>query len=159
VLPDPVIDRQVTRQPSVPLLGVLERHGIGPFLAEGLNEPLGLAVGARRVRPGADVLELEDAASLGKDLGDVGRTVVAHHLTALDALAVEAGHGPAEKAYCRCVLLVSENLHVSEPCNVIQLHMGLIVADACGTVLLPVAGCRGCDATPCARQCSGGPSF
>lgn len=45
MLPDPVMDRQVTGQPGVPLLGVLERHRIGPFLAEGLDKPLGLAVG------------------------------------------------------------------------------------------------------------------
>ncbi len=56
--PQTVIDRQVSRQPGVSLLGVLERHGVGPFLAEGLNEPLGLAVGPWRVGPGADVLEL-----------------------------------------------------------------------------------------------------
>lgn len=64
--PDLVIDRQVTRQPGVPLLGVLERHRIGPFLAEGLDEPLGLAVGAWRVGLGSNVLEAECPASLGK---------------------------------------------------------------------------------------------
>jgi len=58
VPPDLVIDRQVTRQPSFPLLGVLERHRIGPFLAEGLDKPLGLAVGARRVGPGSNGLEV-----------------------------------------------------------------------------------------------------
>ena len=40
-----------------------------------------------------------DAAGLGKGLGDVGRSVVAHHLTALDALSVEPGHGAAQEAY------------------------------------------------------------
>jgi len=144
VLPDPVIDRQVTGQPGVPLLGVLERHRIGPFLAERLDEPLGLAVGARRVGPGADVLELEDAASLGKGLGDVGRAVIAHHLTALDALAVEPGHGPAEEADCRGLLLVSENLHIGEPRGVVDGHVDPVVTDACGTPLLTIAG----DAVP-----------
>jgi len=43
VPPDAVIDRQVSRQPGVSLLDVLERHRIKPFLAEGLDEPLGLA--------------------------------------------------------------------------------------------------------------------
>jgi len=66
VLPDPVIDRQITRQPGVSLLGVLERHRIGPFLTGGLDEPLGLAVGAWRVGPGADVLEAKRPAGLGK---------------------------------------------------------------------------------------------
>jgi len=86
--PDSLIDRYITRQPSVPLLGVLERHRIGPFLAEGLDKALGLAVGAWRVGPCADVLEVKCPASFGKTTLNVGRAVVAHQLTALDALAV-----------------------------------------------------------------------
>ena len=54
MLPQTVIDRQVSRQPGVSQLGVLERYGVGPFVAEGLNEPFGLAVGPWRVGPGAD---------------------------------------------------------------------------------------------------------
>ena len=97
MLPQTVIDRQVSRHPGVSLLGVLERHGVGPFLAKGLNEPFGFAVGPWRVGPGADVLELEleDAAGFGKGLGDVGRSVVAHHLTTLDAMTVEPGQCPS----------------------------------------------------------------
>jgi len=144
VLPDPVIDRQVTGQPGVLLLGILERHRIGPFLAEGLDEPLGLAVGARRVGPDADVLELEDAASLGKALGDVGRAVIAHHLTALDALAVEPGQGPAQEADRSGLLLISENLHIGEPRGDVDGHVDPVVTDACRTPLLTFAG----DAVP-----------
>ena len=66
MLPEPVIDREVSRQPVVAFLGVLEGHRIGPFLTEGLDEPLGLSVGAGRVRPGADVLEAKGFAGLGK---------------------------------------------------------------------------------------------
>jgi len=66
VPPDAVIDRQLSRQPGVLLVGVLERHRIIPYLAEGLEESLGLAVGARRVGPGADVLEAKGAAGFGK---------------------------------------------------------------------------------------------
>ena len=94
-LPQTVIDRQVSRQQGVSLLGILKRHGVGPFLAEGLNEPLGLAVGPWRVGLGADVLQLEGAAGFGKGLGDVGRSVVAHHLTTLDAKTVEPGQCPS----------------------------------------------------------------
>ncbi len=66
MFPEPAIDRQVTGQPTVAFLGVLERHPVGPFPAEGLNESLGFAVGAGRVGPGADVLEAQGLASLGK---------------------------------------------------------------------------------------------
>lgn len=86
------------------------------------------------------MLELEDAAGLGKGLGDVGRTVVAHHLTALDALAVEPGHGAAQEADRSGLLLISKNLHIGEPRGVVDGHVDPVVADACGTALLPVAG-------------------
>jgi len=79
VLPDLIIDRQVAGQPAVALLRVREGHGIGPFLTEGLDEPLGLPVGSGGVGPGADVPQPQGAAVFGKRVGDVGRTVVAHH--------------------------------------------------------------------------------
>ncbi len=66
MLPEPVIDRQVARQPTVLFLGVLERHPVGPFLTEGLDRALGFSVGTRRVRPGADLLEAQCLARLGK---------------------------------------------------------------------------------------------
>lgn len=52
MLPQTVIDRQVSRHPCVSLLGVLERHGVGPFAAERLNESLRFAVCSRGVEPG-----------------------------------------------------------------------------------------------------------
>lgn len=55
MLPKPIIDRQVAGQPAVALVGILEGHGVGPLAAEGLDEPLGLAVGSGCVRPRADV--------------------------------------------------------------------------------------------------------
>lgn len=55
MLTEAVIDRQVTGQPAVALLGVREGDGIGPFLAKGLDVSLGLAVRSGRVGPGADV--------------------------------------------------------------------------------------------------------
>ena len=94
MLPQTIIDPQVSRQPGVSLLGVLERHVVGPFLAEDLNEPLGLVVGTWRMRPGVNVLEFEDAAGFGKGLGDLGRSVVAHPLMTLDAMTVEPGQCP-----------------------------------------------------------------
>ncbi len=66
MFPEPVIDREVTRQPVVAFLGVLEGHPIGPFLTEGLDKALSLSLGAWRVGPGADVLEAQGLASLGE---------------------------------------------------------------------------------------------
>jgi len=140
VVPEPVIDRQVARQPPVAFLRVLEGHRVGPLPAEGLDKALGLAVGAGRVGPGADVLEAKGAAGFGKCFGDVGRAVVAHHLTALHALAVEPGHSPAQEADGRALLLVSEDLDVGQPCGVVDRYVDPVIAGARGASLLTIAG-------------------
>ncbi len=66
MLPEPVIDREVSRQPVVAFLGILKGPRIDPFLTEGLDRARGLSVGARRGSPGADVLEAKGFARLGK---------------------------------------------------------------------------------------------
>lgn len=68
MLPKTVINLQVSRQPRVSILGVLERHGVDPFLEMRLNEPFGLAIGPWRVGLGANVLQLEGTAGLAKAL-------------------------------------------------------------------------------------------
>ena len=148
MLPQTVIDRQVSRQPDVSLLGVLEGHGVGPFLAEGLNEPFGLVVGAWRVGPGANVLELEDAAGFGKGLEDVGRSVVAHHLTTLDAMTVEPGQCPTQEAERCALMLIRQHLDLGERNDFINSHVDPVVSDASRAALLPVA----CDAVTTLRK-------
>jgi len=101
VLPEPVIDRQIARQPPVAFLRVLEVHRVGPLPPECLDKALGLAVAAGRGWLCADLLEAKGAAGFGKCFGDVGRAVVAHHLTPFHALAVEPSHSPAQEADCR----------------------------------------------------------
>jgi hypothetical protein len=140
VLPEEVIDRQIAGQPPVALLGVRVGHSVSPLLAQGLNETLRFAVGAGRVRPGADVSEAQGAAGLGERLGDIGGAVVAHHPTALDALGVEPGDCSTEKADHRWLLLIHQHLHVGMPGGVVDGHVDLVVTDAIGATLLPVAG-------------------
>jgi hypothetical protein len=144
VLSEAVIDPQVARQPAVPLLGVREGHGISPFLAKGLDNPLGLAVGSGCLGPGADEPQPEDTARLGERLRDVRRPVVAHHPAALDPLAFDPSDGTAEKANYRWLLLVCQNLDVGQSRGVIDGDMDLVLANASGAALLPIAG----DAVP-----------
>lgn len=70
-------------------MGVMERRGVGPCLAEGVNETLGVALSRKRVCPGANVLELENTAGFGKGLAYVGQSVITHHLTTLKAMTVK----------------------------------------------------------------------
>jgi len=123
VLPQPVIDREVTRQPVVALLGVLKGHRIGPFLAKGLDEPFGLAVGTGCVRPGADVLEAKGFAGLAKAARQVSRTVVRHHLAALHAMAVEPGHSPAQEADRGGLLFVRQHFHVGQSGGIVDCNV------------------------------------
>ena len=57
----------------------------------GLNAPFGLADATCQVGAWSNALELEDAAGFCKGLGDIGRSVVAHHLTTLNATTAEPG--------------------------------------------------------------------
>jgi hypothetical protein len=62
--------------------GVLTRlrggvgSGVGPLAQAGLDEPLGLAVGAWRVGFGADVVPPEHPAGLAPAVAAIGRAVV-----------------------------------------------------------------------------------
>lgn len=140
MLPEAVIDPQVTRQPVVPLLRVLEGHGVSPFPAQGLDKSLGFAVGAGRVGPGSDMAQPESAASLGERLGDVSGSVVAHDHAALDPLAVEPGKRPGEEADLGWLLLVLQYLDVGQPRGVVNGDMDLVVADAAGAPFLAITG-------------------
>jgi hypothetical protein len=66
VFPEPVIDRQVARQPTIAFIRVLERHSVCPFPQQGLDELLSFAVGSRGLGPRTDVLEVQGFACLGK---------------------------------------------------------------------------------------------
>jgi hypothetical protein len=75
VFPEQVIDRQVAGQPTVSFLGVLERHPVGPFPVEGLNESLGFAVGSGPVGPGP--VTFRNGVTLGLPFRRPAQTVAA----------------------------------------------------------------------------------
>src|SRR2546426_1068902 len=52
--------------------------GIGPLAQAGLDKPLGLAVGARRIGPGAFVFKAGRRDRRTESLAAIGRTVVGH---------------------------------------------------------------------------------
>src|SRR5271168_1084558 len=83
---------------AVSFCGVLIEAGIGPFPDGGLDEALGLAVGARGVDAGADVFESEVTAGIAEPIGIEAGAVVGHHWAELDVVAGEVGGGLAEEA-------------------------------------------------------------
>jgi hypothetical protein len=84
--------------------------------------------------------EAQGAAGLGERLGDIGRAIDAHHPPALDALGVEPGNGPAEKADDRWLLLIRQHLDIGEANGVIHRHMYLVVTGAIEAPLLADVG-------------------
>jgi hypothetical protein len=71
-----VVEVSPRRQPRSAIRGVLMEAGACPFADGGLDEAVGLAVGARSVDAGANVFDLELAAGLGERVGVRAATVV-----------------------------------------------------------------------------------
>ena len=92
----------------------------------GLDHLISLAVGAMSTEPDADMIGIQGTEDFGKGLGVRGRTVVTHHLTALDALAAEPDHGQDQEADRCGLLLISEKLHIGEPLGVVDGHMNSV---------------------------------
>ena len=67
----------------------LERLRIGPFAKASLNEALGLAVGARGVRPGGFVFDAVFGQQIAEGKAFVGRAVIAHDTFGGDAMVCE----------------------------------------------------------------------
>src|SRR5436190_1079821 len=104
--------------------------GIGPLAQAGLNEPLGLAVGARRVRPGAFVSEPSGRQRRPESLAEIGRTVIGHDPFDGHPLPGKPAEGALEKADRAALALVRQDLAVSQPGRVIDAHMQRFPADA-----------------------------
>src|SRR5262245_65916710 len=93
---------------------------IGPLPQERLDEALGLAIGARRVRPSARVPESRALAGCRKDVGAVARAVVRHEPPDADAMAPKPGEGAPEKAHARDPVLIGQDLDVGQPGGIID---------------------------------------
>ena len=67
--------------------------------------------------------ELKDAADFAKGLKDVGRSVVAHQLTALETMTVEPGKCPAQEGNRSELLLFEQYIDVGKPSGGINGHV------------------------------------
>jgi hypothetical protein len=122
------IDCQITRQPALALLLDSERHCIGPFGLQGLDETLCFAFGLGPVGPGAFGFQAQHGAGLPLLLGAVSNAVIGEHPAAGTALAVEPGPCPHQKTHRRGFLLIRQHLDVGQPRGVIHCHMGFLIA-------------------------------
>ena len=120
-------------------LGSAVRQSVSPFAQQGLNEPLGLAVGLGCVGPGADVAQAQHPAGLTKAARDITRAVVGHHALDPNAETLEPAQRPDEEAVDRLALLVRQDLDEGEPGSVVNRHVDELPAS---TLALgaPIAG-------------------
>src|SRR4029077_17162914 len=124
VVGDPGVDS------SAPLGGGLVGAGVGPLAQAGLDEALGLAVGARRVGPGADMLEAGLGTGRPGVKGPVGRAVVGHDAFDGDAETGEPIERAAEESDGAFLLLVWQKLGVGQARGVVDADVQHLPADA-----------------------------
>ena len=89
--------------------GGVEDGGISPFAQRGWDEAFGLAVGARGIGPGEDVLKAELATGQGKNIGPKTGTVIGHDALQSDSEAQIMGGRLAQEGSSGDALLVGQD--------------------------------------------------
>ena len=106
-------------QPGRHVGGALGGAGVGPavepFVQRGLDEALGLAVGARPLGPGGQVAGIEFNRGRREGLAaSVAEGIVGHDPLDPDAEAREPGGGAGEEAGAARAVLVGQQLDVGQ---------------------------------------------
>ncbi len=134
-------------QPTIPPLGVIEGHGIGPLQAKVPNQPLRLAVGPECVvscslasRSQGVAVFAECAGGLAwADLAHSSAAFIAFYIRVMVALAVDPGDATAENADQSLLLLFRQHLGVRK-LGGINGNSDLFEAPAVGALPLAIAG-------------------
>ena len=112
------------------ILGAGEGPGIGAFAHDGLNEALGLAVGARRVGLGAQVAQAGGDTGVAEGMAAVGAAVVGHDALDGDAVAGEPGERPAEEGGGAGLALVGQDLGIGQARGIVDRDVQGLPANA-----------------------------
>ena len=114
-----------------PLLGGMVGFGVEPLAQGGLDEALGLSVGAGPVRPGCDVAgaDCDEGVLEGPAVG-VGKGVVGHDALDAYAAAGEPTDGTVEEAGASLAALVGQDLGVGEARAVVDGDVQVLPAEA-----------------------------
>jgi hypothetical protein len=109
--------------------------GVSPLPESGLDEALGLTVGFRRVRLGADVLDIQIPASVTEGKGLIATAIVGHDAGDGNAEAFVVGHGRLEEGHRATGLLIGLDLGEGDPGMVVDADMDELPADAAAVAL------------------------
>lgn len=149
----------------------LEASGVSPLAQGGLNEALGLAIGARRVGSRAQVLEPKPSAGFGKDVRDIGRAVIGHDPSKGHTAGAVVRYDLVQEGHRRFPSLVIGQGRRSQSRVVVDGDMHKLPADAAVPIpALPVTRCPGEPIRPsflmsrwmsspgaaCSYRCTGG---
>src|SRR6202048_5217685 len=97
-------------------------EAVGPLSERRLDEPLGLAVGLRAVRPGVAFGDAELAAGLYEGSGAERRTVVGEQPPDRDAQGCVVGRGGMQEGDGAVLLLVGGHGREADPGMVVDSH-------------------------------------
>jgi hypothetical protein len=145
----PVVAEQEGGQFRATLLRGVVGAGTGPLAQGRLDEALGLAVGLRRVGPGALMADVQASQCLGVASGFEGGPVVGHDALDPDAVAAEEAQGVDEEGEAGAALLVGVDLGIGQPGVVVDGQVQVLPADAAARTL---AGAIAGDAVADARE-------
>jgi hypothetical protein len=107
---------------------------VGPLAQAGLDEPLGLAVGARGVGLGAQVAQPQCAASLPPIVAAISRAIVGDDPLDSDAVAGKPGQRAFEKRHRAFLALVAQHLAVGQARGIINADVEVFPAGAAPAV-------------------------
>jgi hypothetical protein len=124
--------------------------GVGPFAQRGLNEALGLAVGARGIGSSEDVPQPLAAAQIGNEGRTVGGAIVSHDAGDRDPQSLEVLERTGEEGGRGVLLFVGQHLGVSHSRVVVDTDVSNFEARA-GAAFLMGAGDARADAMEAAE--------
>jgi hypothetical protein len=116
-----------------------KRARVGPLAQAGLNEALGLAVGPRRVGPGAQMAQLQRAAGVAPGVAPIGRAVVGHDPLDRDALAGEPSDRALQERHRAGLAFIRQHFAVGQARGIVDADVHGLPAGATPAVP-PVAG-------------------
>src|SRR5207247_2392346 len=138
--PGAIIMLQPARQHPGAIGGGVVGPRIGPLAQQGLDEALGLAVGAGGVGARALMGEPQGAAGGAKAAGAIARSIVREETAHAPPARADPGEGPPHEAPGGVAVFVGQQLDIGHARPVVHRHMDTLPA---GAMALPVPLARG----------------
>src|SRR5690349_3025748 len=125
-----VVEAQIGREGGGAPSRADEGPPIRPLAKERLNEALGFAIGAGRVRPRALVADLPGATRAGEATRAIATAVVGQDAADHHAATTKPGHRIPEKGRAGSTPLRPPHFDVSDPRGVVDRDMRVFIPDA-----------------------------